>query len=343
MNSIELNAKSGTTRILVAESFGQLPNLLDHRKVIVITDSNVGRLYEERLEDYEKVIIGIGEEGKTLTTVKSIYQKFLESKVDRTYFVLGVGGGIVTDVTGFSAATYMRGLQFGFVPTTLLGQVDASIGGKNGVNFNGFKNMIGTIKQPEFCLIDFTFLNTLPREEVISGMAEIMKCGVISDRNLFKHLENNHREIMSFRRPELEKAVTSAISVKVKTVKIDETENWERMKLNFGHTVGHAVEKVSKIPHGNAISIGMIAASRLSLSKGLLTIDEFERIKTLLVKLGLPVRIRADSEEVFQAISNDKKRRGGSINMVLLAGIGNATIIRTDKDELKGVLQEVCA
>ncbi len=342
MGIVELNAKSGTTKILMADSFERLVELIGEERLIVITDRNVGRLYEDRLKAYDRIEIGTGEKAKTLDTVRTIYEKFLDHKVDKSFFVVGVGGGIVTDVTGFTASTYMRGIRFGFVPTTFLAQVDASIGGKNGVNLKGLKNMIGTIRQPEFCLIDFSFLKTLSREQIISGMAEVVKSGAISDRRLFEYVEGHHREIVSLDEQKLERAVASTISVKVNFVERDETENWERMKLNFGHTIGHAVEKVAKIPHGYAIGIGMIAAANLSTARGLLPSEESERIKTLLSNIGLPTGIEADCDEVFEGISMDKKSLGNSINMVLLSRIGSATIVKIRKEELKRTLQEVC-
>jgi len=342
MTLVEINGKSGHSKVMIGESFDHLDGLTAAERVVVVTDSTVGRLYGELLKRYETVEIGIGEKTKTITTVKKIYDRLLEQGIDRTSLVVGVGGGIVTDITGFAASTYMRGVRFGFVPTTLLAQVDASLGGKNGVNFKGFKNMIGTIRQPEFCLIDFNFLGTLPREQIISGVSEIIKCGAISDEGLFSYVENNRDGILSLDFSKLKEAVSSTIRVKMKFVQEDEMESKERMKLNFGHTVGHAIEKVAKIPHGYAVSIGMVAAARLSTSRGLLSARELDRIETLLKNIGLPTEISANKEELLQAIAVDKKSAGDWINMILLSRIGNATILKIRKEELKDVLQGVC-
>ena len=342
MSSPGLTATIGDSRTLMGNSFKRLPELVSKDNFVVVTDKKVGDLYKDQLADFRFIKIGTGERSKTLRTVEGIYEYFLEQKVDRTSYVVGLGGGLVTDVTGFAASTYMRGIRFGFVPTTLLSQVDASLGGKNGVNLRGLKNMIGIIKQPEFCLIDFNFLNTLPREQIISGMAEVVKCGAISDKNLFEYVEINCEEILDLNESKLEHVVSSAIAVKMNVVRQDEMEKGERMKLNFGHTLGHAIEKVTGIPHGYAVSVGMVAASRLSNAKGLLGRDELDRIEELLKRIGLPTRIDADVEEVFGAMSSDKKGAGDSVNMILLNGIGSSAIVRIQKEDLRKSIEGVC-
>ena len=342
MNRVELNARNGSTRILMGDSLSYLSEQVGRERLVIITDSDVGKLYRNRLDGYDSIEIGVGERVKTLSTVKTIYERLVEMKVDRYYFIVGMGGGLVTDIAGFSASTFMRGIRFGFIPTTLLAQVDASLGGKNGVNFQGFKNMIGTIKQPEFCLIDFSFLETLSTKQILSGMAEMIKCGAISDKGLFEYIEGNHKDMISLDKSRLEKAVESTIRVKMNFVERDELEGGERMKLNFGHTVGHAIEKVTGIPHGYAVSIGMVAAARLSKTKGLLASGQLDRLEMLLRDIGLPTKIRADYEELVEAISMDKKSAGDSINMVLLSKIGSAAILKIPKEELRETVKEVC-
>lgn len=342
MSEMEVVTSNGRSELLVGRSVDHLSELCNSRKTVVITDASVERMYGEKLKDFDLVLVNEGEKNKTLIAVEKIYERLLELGVDRSFLIVGVGGGIVCDITGFVASTFMRGLTFGLVPTTLLAQVDASIGGKNGVNLKGFKNLIGTIKQPEFCLIDFNFLRTLPRSELMSGLAEIVKSGAIADYSLFNFMEANYNSILSLKEGETNAAIRSALLVKINIVRMDETENWERMKLNFGHSVGHAIEKVVGIPHGHAISIGMVAAGRLSVSKGLLSENELRRIIVLLQNIGLPVRIRADKNALMEAITKDKKRRTGRLNMVLLKGIGNAVIVTVNTEEVTEILNEVC-
>ena len=339
---MKLVTKTGKSEFFIGHSIGDLLNLCGSRKAVVLIDQNVRKIYGERLKDFELVEIEEGESNKTLLTVEKIYERFLELGVDKSHIVIGVGGGVVCDIAGYSASTFMRGIPFGFVPTTLLAQVDASIGGKNGVNLRGYKNLIGTIRQPEFCLIDLDFLKTLPKNELTSGFAEIVKAGAIADRSFFEYIEENYSSILSLNEEEINKAVSSAISIKIGIVSSDEMEQWERMKLNFGHTIGHAIEKVAKIPHGYAVSIGMVAAGKLSVTKGLLDDSQLKRIKDLLQKIGLPIKIEVNKTNVMEALTKDKKRRRNKINMVLLNGIGNAVISAVEKEDILNILDEVC-
>jgi 3-dehydroquinate synthase len=339
---MKLVTKTGESEFFVGRSIDDLLSLCGSRKAVAVIDQNVRRIYGERLKDFEFIEIGEGENSKTLLTVEKIYERFLEIGVDKSHIVIGIGGGVVCDIAGYAASTFMRGIPFGFVPTTLLAQVDASIGGKNGVNLKGYKNLIGTIRQPEFCLIDLNFLKTLPKSELMSGLAEIVKAGAIADLSLFEYIEKNYLSILSMNKEEINKAVSSAISIKIGIVSSDEMEQWERMKLNFGHTIGHAIEKVAKIPHGYAVSIGMIAAGKLSVSKGLLDNSQLKRITDLLQKVGLPIKIKANKNDVMEAITKDKKRRSSKINMVLLDGIGNAVINAVEEEDISNILDGIC-
>ncbi len=342
MNVMKLQAKSGSTKVIFSDFERFLSTIRGRTKVLLVTDENVLGTYGDKMNDLDKMVIEAGESAKTLRSVERIYEYLLEYSVDRSSMIVGVGGGAVSDVTGFAASTFMRGIPFGFAPTTLLAQVDASIGGKNGVNFRGFKNMIGTVRQPEFCLIDFSFLKTLPSDQLMSGMAEVIKCGVILNNKLFEYLEENHSPILSLDDQSLAYAVSETISAKISVVGKDETDNGERMKLNFGHTVGHAIEKVSGLPHGHSIAIGMVAESRLAARKGFLPIAEVLRIEELLKAIGLPTRSGTSSTDVLEAISKDKKSSGDSINIALPEKIGNGIIYKIKKQELKYAVQEVC-
>jgi 3-dehydroquinate synthase len=217
-------------------------------------------------------------------------------------------------------------VRFGFVSTTLLSQVDASVGGKNGVNFKGYKNLIGVFNQPEFVICDPDLLRTLPRKEILNGMAEIVKHAAIEDSNLFTYLEKHFQKALALDIGVIEKLVYDSIVIKSRVVNQDELEKGTRRKLNFGHTFGHAFEKTAGVDHGEAVSAGMVAAAALSVKKGRLSADDAGRIKALLQKIGLPVIIQAEGKKIFDALKKDKKRKGDLIYFVLLNGIGNAFV-----------------
>ncbi len=338
MDIAKLSAKTGSCLFISGEFAKNLSATSKASKLVLITDKKIRSLYKKQLSKFKVIEIDVGEKAKNLQTVNRIYKKFLEMELDRSSFVVGVGGGVVCDVTGFAASTYLRGIRFGFVPTTLLAQVDASAGGKNGVDFEGYKNLIGTIKQPEFCILDFDFLKTLPRSELASGFAEIVKCGAIANAELFEYLEKNYREAFSLKPDAIQRVTIDALKVKIKAVEADESEQGERMKLNFGHTFGHAIEKTNKISHGEAISIGMAIAAEISVSKGLLSKVESKRLTSLLNMFGLPTNFSSNKKKVFDALRKDKKRRGDSVNMILLERIGKAVIKKISLDELEETL-----
>jgi 3-dehydroquinate synthase len=206
-----------------------------------------------------------------LETVTTIFNQLVDMEVDRSTLILGIGGGIVCDIAGFVASTYMRGTPFGFVSTTLLSQVDASVGGKNGVNFGGYKNMVGVFNQPEFVVCDMMLLKTLPFREIQCGFAEIIKHGAIADHRMLDFIENHRDAALDLESRIVEHLVYRSVEIKAGVVTRDEREKGERRKLNFGHTFGHAIEKLTGIPHGEAVGIGMVMAAALSVKKGLLS------------------------------------------------------------------------
>jgi 3-dehydroquinate synthase len=305
---------------------------------IIITDANVGKMYHLDSMAAEVITIGTGEEIKTLETVQDIYTQLISSGADRSAFIVGIGGGIVCDITGFVASTYLRGVRFGFVATTLLAQVDAGIGGKNGVNFGGYKNMVGLFHQPEFVICDPEVLKTLPQKEVACGLAEIVKHAAIADMDLFVYLEQHAKDILALNSQAIKKVVSASVRIKSSIISRDETEKGERRVLNFGHTFGHAIEIAAGLPHGEAVSIGMMIASNLSCKRGLLTAEEDKRLRMLLNDLSLPTRFDSSTEGVTEAIGKDKKRAGGRIHFVLLNGIGNALVEQIAIEELKETL-----
>ena len=320
---------------MVGESLANLSNHLPPGRTILITDENVGELYQAQFPACDIITIGLGEKIKALATIENIFNQLITLEADRTTFIVGIGGGIVGDITGFAASTYMRGLGFGFVASSLLAQVDATVGGKNGVNFRGFKNMIGVFNQPQFVIADIDMLNTLPPEEVACGLAEIVKHACIVDADYFDYIES-HCNAISRRDPKvMHKLVYDSVKIKADVVNRDERESGVRRKLNFGHTIGHALEKTLGISHGEAVSAGMVLAADLSRQKGLLSEEEVLRITTLLDRLNLPTQIDFDRQTVIEALGKDKKRESDHIKFVLLDGIGRSVIEDISLSELE--------
>lgn len=326
---IEVKRQQGApSKVVIGEVIHSLDTFLpENRRVVIITDANLHRRYKEIINRYDYLLIGIGENNKTLNTVQKLYGELLQLGVDRRTFIVGFGGGIVTDIAGFVASTYMRGLEFGFVATSLLAQVDASVGGKNGVNFEGYKNMIGTFNQPEFVLCDTSLLQTLPEREFKAGLAEIIKAGLIADPDLFALFEKHSWQEFRDNPTLLKKAIAGAVQVKADIVERDERESGERRKLNLGHTYAHAVEKCSReFLHGEAVAIGTVMIAALSREMGLIDTAKEERIRTVFQQAGLPVESNIDLKKLNQALRHDKKKEDTQIHFVLLNGIGNCEI-----------------
>jgi len=334
-SALYIRGRSGNSTIRVAKGIRNLEAYAPFDRGVIITDTHVRRLYEKDFPPFKVVEIGAGEGIKTLSTVTEIYDSFLHLGLDRSSFVVGIGGGVVCDITGFAASTYLRGLRFGLIPTTLLSQVDAGIGGKNGVNLNGYKNMVGLFSQPEFVLCDVGLLNTLPARELLIGFSEIVKHALIADKDLFSYLEENHEKALELQESVMEKLVRASLKIKTGVVNRDETETGERRVLNFGHTFGHAIERTTGASHGEAVSVGMVMASLFSQMKGYLPLDRVERIKTLLTKLGLPTRADLNREAVFDGVRKDKKRSGEKIHFVFLTDIGHAVVEEVALSELE--------
>jgi len=338
METITIDVNSGPSTILIGERLENLQRYLPVAKPIIITDVNVGKLYPLDSMAAEVITIGAGEEIKTLDTVRDIYGRLVSCAADRSAFIVGIGGGIVCDITGFVASTFLRGVRFGFVATTLLAQVDAGIGGKNGVNFQGYKNIVGLFHQPEFVICDPELLKTLPQREISCGMAEIVKHAAIADANLFTYLEQHEKDLLALDRQAIEKLVRASVRIKSSIVSRDDTETGERRLLNFGHTFGHAIEKVTGMSHGEAVSRGMAIAAALSVKKGLLTLEEDKRLRALLNNLKLPTYFGLEPKAVINAIAKDKKREGNWIHFVLLNGIGTAIVDKITVEELEDVI-----
>ena len=304
-----------------------LSGVLPEGRVVVVSDATIDRLYHPLLEKYDTVLIGLGESVKTLQTVETIYRRFIELGVDRSTFVLAVGGGIVTDVAGFAASTYRRGLKFGFVSTTLLGQVDASVGGKNGVNVDGYKNMAGTFTQPQFVICDPGLLRTLPDREFRAGLAEVVKAAIIADADLFGRIENTTFEALRTDTDLLTDAVSAAIRVKADIVERDEHESGDRRKLNLGHTLAHAIEKCSnRMNHGEAVAVGTALIAGAAVKLGVLSEADRDRIVHVLMQLGFDLTPPVDVKRLLKEVGKDKKNEEGILRIVLPVGIGDCEV-----------------
>jgi 3-dehydroquinate synthase len=338
MKTVKLNTPIGNSIILIGERLENLKQYLPVNLPIIITDTNVQKHWGHYFPPGAVITIDTGEGIKTLDTVNFLYDKLLDLDADRASFIVGIGGGIVCDVAGFVAATYMRGVRFGFVSTTLLSQVDASVGGKNGVNFGGYKNIVGVFSQPEFVICDQNLLQTLPAREFQGGFAEVVKHGAIADEDLFVYLEQNWSRALENDPQVIEKVVYDSAIIKSTVVNRDATEQGERRKLNFGHTLGHGIEKVLQVPHGEAVSAGMVLASRLSVKKGYLQSEDAARLSSLLEKFRLPVRLEFSRQQVLEAIGKDKKREGDLLKFVLLTRIGEAVVSEISIQELEELI-----
>ena len=310
------------SRVVIGDAINSLENYLPS----IVTDPNVHRLYKEIINRYDYCLIGLGEPNKTLGTAGKLYGELLARGADRSTFLVGFGGGIVTDVTGFVASTYMRGLRFGFVATTLLAQVDASVGGKNGVNYEGYKNMVGTFNQPDFVLCDPAMLDTLPEREFRAGLAEVVKAAIIADADLFGRIERTTFEALRTDTDLLSDAVSAAIRVKSDIVERDERESGDR-KLNLGHTLAHAIEKASnRMNHGEAVAVGTALIAGAAVKLGALTQADCDRIVNVLTALGFDLTPPVEVKRLLKEVGKDKKNEDGMLRIVLPVGIGDCEV-----------------
>ena len=342
MNTLEIHGSTGKSTLLVGEKLENLGAYLPPSRLVIITDENVRHLYGDQFPEALVIEIGMGESIKTLETVQDIFQELVDHEADRTIFIVGIGGGIVCDITGFVASTYLRGVRFGFAATTLLAQVDASAGGKNGVNFSGYKNMVGVFNQPEFVICDPEVLQTLSERDRGCGLAEIVKHAAIADDRLFDYLEKNVGEVLAMSPEAVQRMVYDSAVIKSGIVNRDEKETGERRKLNFGHTFGHALEKVHKLPHGEAVSIGMAAAAKLSAKRGYLTEPQVARLANLLESLKLPTGLAVNKKIAIDALRHDKKREKDAVHFVFLRRIGEAMVEPIPLSALEAVIRELC-
>ncbi len=318
----------------------------------ILTNEIVGPIYGKqagesmRAAGYEVSMFSLpdGEKFKTIESMARIYDWLLAEGFDRKSFLVALGGGVIGDITGFAAATFMRGIDFIQVPTTLLAQVDSSVGGKTGVNRPLGKNMVGAFHQPRLVLADVDVLNTLPKAEFVSGLAEVVKYGVIRDAEFFEWLEEHAEAVLTMQPEALAHLIKTSCAIKAEVVGADEREGGLRAILNFGHTVGHAVESLTDYTgyrHGEAVSIGMAAAARLAHAQGLCGADVPERLIALLSRFGLPTEFpkNISPDSVLVSIGHDKKAEGGRVKFVLPERIGRVVITKKwDDEKLTGAL-----
>ena len=337
--SVHLGKRSYAIKIapgLLQKLGGECARLKLGGRCAIITDTNVGKhfakpVYESLLKaGFETVLITVpaGEKSKRISVVENCYDQLAAHRLERKSFIVALGGGVVGDLAGFVAATYLRGIDFVQVPTTLLAQVDSSVGGKTGVNLRAGKNLAGAFYQPRLVLCDLDALKTLPEREYSAGLAEVIKCGIIFDDQLFSQLERVLPKILKRDSKALAEIIARCCEIKAEVVSQDETETGLRAILNFGHTIGHAIENSSgygKLLHGEAISIGQAAAAKISQRISGLPERDVERIVTLFERTGLPVQIKLNSgqrRKLFAAMLLDKKASGGEIKFVLAEKIG---------------------
>lgn len=330
---------TGGSRIYIGNAEQLLKEILPEKRVIVISDSNLDRTHHDLIAPYEHILIGLGEQAKSLVTLDEIYRQLIELGADRSTFILGIGGGIVTDIAGFVASTYMRGVEFGFITTTLLGSVDASVGGKNGVNVGGFKNMVGTFSQPSFVICDVALLHSLPNREFRAGLAEVIKTAILGDEELFERLEQTSFEELRQNDELLSEIIIRSVKVKASVVAEDEREGGRRRILNLGHTIAHAIEKcTSKFSHGEAVATGLFHITSTSLSQNNIAESDAKRIFTLLSRYGFDTSLPIERKQLFDAIKGDKKRNGNALHIILPTAIGAVEDRLISFEELESLL-----
>jgi len=306
--------------------FSLLEHIVSKEKTILVTDENIFAVAKEKFDGWNTIVIKAGEEFKQQATVDLVIQQLIEKEADRNSMIVGVGGGVVTDITGYAASIYMRGVRFGFVPTTILAMVDASIGGKNGVDVGVYKNLVGFIRQPDFLLFDYSLLKTLPQEHWINGFAEVIKHACIKDAGMFALLEKYVPEDFKKDSTLLATLIERNVNIKTTVVLNDEFERGDRKLLNFGHTLGHAIENVYQLLHGHAISIGMMAAAAFSEKLIGFRQEDTQRLKKLLEKYHLPTAKAFEKDKVWNLLKMDKKRASSEMNFILLKNIGEAVV-----------------
>ncbi len=342
--------------IHIRSDFSDLPSLFQsdtekkYDNLCIVTDTNVAPLYAEQIKSLLDVIscpihtfiFQAGESSKNLSTVQDLYEFLIQHHFTRHSLLIALGGGVVGDLTGFAASTYMRGIDFIQVPTTLLSQVDSSIGGKTGVDFNQYKNMVGAFYMPKMVYINTGALTTLDSYNFACGMGEVIKSALIQNKDFYFWLKDNVNAVKSLDIDTISTMIYECCKIKGYVVEIDPTEQGIRAYLNYGHTLGHAIEKLSnfKLGHGQCVGLGMICANYLSAQLGYLTADEVNNINDLCASYDLPAKVEdINASDILAASKSDKKMKAGKVKFIILKGIGQADIYEdfTDSDLLKAI------
>lgn len=315
---------SKTVQYYFDASFDLLDKIAGKERAVLVTDEHVFAAHKKKFKGWNTIVLKPGEAFKVQQTVDVLIDQLIDMGADRKTILVGVGGGVITDITGYVAGIYMRGIDFGFVPTSLLAMVDASIGGKNGIDVGVYKNMVGLIRQPSFLLYDYSLLSSLPLAEWQNGFAEIIKHACIKDAAMFKLLQE--QSLPKFRKDKqlLAQLVERNVLIKTKVVLNDEFEQGERKLLNFGHTLGHAIENMYELSHGQAISIGMTYAA--IISQQLKGFKEADAVMALLSRYGLPTLAEFDKKKAFKVLQKDKKKDSVSIHYILLEKTGKGVV-----------------
>ncbi|MDD6183702.1 MAG: 3-dehydroquinate synthase, partial [Lachnospiraceae bacterium] len=338
--------------ISLESGWAHLAKICEHletgkKRICIVSDSNVSKYHMEALleflKDYCSVVetftFPAGEEHKQLSVIMELYAYLIESKFDRNDLLFALGGGVVGDMTGFAAATFLRGISFVQVPTSLLAMVDSSIGGKTGVDFSQYKNMVGAFNQPKLVYMNLDSLRSLPQEQFASGMGEVIKHGLIKDASYFQFLLDDKEAILDLEQDNLFRMVAGSCKIKREVVQNDPKEQGERALLNFGHTIGHAVEKLSdfSLSHGACVALGMVAASYISHKIGNISSQELDLIEKTISGYQLPIHLehpRMSAEEILAATKSDKKMSDGRVKFILLKNIGTAYISHEVDDSM---------
>lgn len=340
MDNIHVTTPNKDYDIVFRQSFHDLAGMIEalnknYSRIMIITDSNVGSLYAEELTEalaglklpVMTSVFPAGEAYKHNGTINGFYEKLIENRYDRKTLILALGGGVAGDMAGFTAATYMRGVDFIQIPTTLLAQVDSSIGGKTGIDYNGYKNIVGAFWQPELVYINTSTLKTLPEEEFACGMGEALKHGFIKDGTYLEWMKTNREAVQSLEHEAISELIRRSCHIKAAVVSLDEREQGVRALLNFGHTIGHAIERLKEFSllHGQCVALGMIASLNLSVRLGDISESVLRDAKQLFLDYGLPVKVTGLTvNQVYDQLFFDKKTRDSVLTIVMIKSVGNS-------------------
>lgn len=337
MKHIKYKFSTSATDFYFDGGFAQLKKITDPKATVLITDENVFNAHSKRFKGWRTIILKAGEAFKIQSTVDDLIRQLIDAEADRKTTLVGIGGGVITDITGYVASVYMRGIRFGFLPTSLLALVDASVGGKNGIDVGLYKNMVGVIRQPSFILHDMLFLKSLPQREWENGFAEIIKHACIKDAAMFRELEAHTLANYQSKNKLAAALLQRNAQLKAKVVREDEFEQSVRRLLNFGHTLGHALENQYELMHGQAVAVGMTYACHIS--EQLTGFKQTARVVKVLEQYGLPTYMSFDKQKAFEMLKMDKKRERKEMNYVLLEKVGKGIVQSIPLVRLEKIIQ----